>query len=107
MKSYYVIWIIIAAIAAATQVLFVKYYTDSKDLIWIIFSVISHLCMVFAYSIILIDTNMAVIYAIIKVLSILIIMIIGIISFKHTLDIRALIGIALGMASIYLLSTKT
>jgi multidrug transporter EmrE-like cation transporter len=52
------------------------------------------------------NKNIVIVYPILKVLSVLIVIIAGILLFRATIDIQTIIGIVLGVISIYLLSKK-
>lgn len=106
MKLYNIFWFLIAAIAAAVPIPFIKYYTETNNIQWIFLSMVSYLTLILAYAIILQDKNITIIYPILKVLSVLIVIIAGVFLFRISLDIKSIIGIVLGMASIYLLSSK-
>ena len=66
----------------------------------------SYLILILSYSIILTDKNISIIYPILKVLSVIIVVIAGIIVFKNNLDMKTIIGIIFGIISIYILSSK-
>jgi len=106
MNYYNIIWFLIAAIAAALPIPFIKIYTETKKFIWIFLSMFSYLILILSYSIILTDKNISIIYPILKVLSVIIVVIAGIIVFKNNLDMKTIIGIIFGIISIYILSSK-
>jgi len=106
MNLYNIIWIIIAAISAAAPVSFIKKYIENKNYLWIILSIISYIILILSYSIILIESNMIVVYSIVKILSLLIVGLLGIIFFNEKLNFKEGMGILLGIVSIYLLSSN-
>ena len=106
MDSHNIIWFFIAALAAAIPIALIKVYTETKDMIWIVLSVISYCILIFAYSIVLSERNITIIYPILKVLSIILVILAGFLIFNNHLDMKSLFGILLGIASIYLLSDK-
>ena len=106
MNYYNIVWFFIAAISAAVPIPFIKIYTETKNFMWIILSMFSYLILILSYSIILTDKNISIIYPILKVLSVIIVVIAGIFIFKNSLDMKTIIGILLGIVSIYILSNK-
>jgi len=106
MNTYNIFWFIIAAVAAAVPIPFIKNYTESQNVKWILASVISYLILIYAYSIILADKNITIVYPILKVLSVLIVIGVGFLAFRNNIDITSATGIILGIASIYILSGK-
>ena len=106
MNTYNIFWFIIAAVAAAVPIPFIKNYTESQNIKWILASVISYLILIYAYSIILADKNITIVYPILKVLSALIVIGVGFLAFRNNIDITSATGIILGIASIYVLSGK-
>jgi len=107
MKLYFIIWFLIAAITSALQMIFIKKYTDTKYLFWVILSLLSAFIMLLSYTIIVVDNNITIIYPIIKILSIVIVSTVGFFAFNNKIDTKSFIGILLGIVSIYLLSHKT
>jgi len=101
-----IFWIIIAASCAASLATFVKLYIKSKNYKWFIFSFMSFLTLFFAYSIILLKGDVIIIYSVVKILSILIVVLFGVLIFKEKINLKIGIGILLGIISIYLLSTS-
>jgi multidrug transporter EmrE-like cation transporter len=106
MNVYNIFWFFVAAIAAAIPIPFIKFYTETHNKFWIILSVISYVTLVYAYSIILSHKNIAIVYPVLKVLSVLIVIITGLLVFNNKLDFTTMVGIFLGISSIYLLSSK-
>lgn len=106
MDKTHLIWFFVAAIAAAIPIPLIKLYTETKQYVWIVLSFFSYAMLVLAYSIILSEKNITIVYPILKVLSVIIVVIAGLLLFNNVLDIKSMIGILFGLASIYLLSSK-
>jgi len=106
MKTYNILWFFIAAITAAIPIPLIKKYTETKDVKWIIASVFSYSTLIYAYSIILENKNITIVYPLLKVLSVLIVIGVGFLAFRNKIDFQSIIGILLGVASIYILSRK-
>jgi multidrug transporter EmrE-like cation transporter len=100
------LWFFIAAIAAAIPIPFIKRYTQTHSPVWILLSAISYGILILAYSIILTDKNITIVYPILKVLSVLIVIGAGLLLFSNRFDLNTAIGIGLGIGSIYILSQK-
>jgi len=98
------LWFLIAAVAAALPIPFIKQYTLDENLMWIVFSVLSYLILILSYYIILRDKNITVVYPFLKVLSVLMVVLAGLYVFHNQLTISSTVGIVLGILSLYLLS---
>ena len=106
MDLYNIFWLIIAAITPAIPVSFMKYYIETKNIRWIIFSIMSYLLLIYAYYIILNNKNIIVIYTISKALSILVVVFSGYFLFNDKLDAKSITAILLLFASLYLLKSS-
>jgi len=104
MDLYNIFWFIIAATTPALPLAMIKRYTETNNYYWIIMSICCYLLLIFAYSIILTNTDIAIMYPLLKVISILIVVTLGLIFYKSELDGKSILGIILGIISIYLLS---
>jgi len=102
--DYNITWIITAAILAALPVPFIKNYIATKNYIWIFLSVISYLILIMAYANLFSGQNIVAVYSLIKILSIIIVTVFGIVLFKNKLTVSLIVGILFGIVSIYLLS---
>ena len=100
----FVIWILFAAIISVFPVFFVKKYNKTHKYIWIILCVFFYFILTIAYSKLFFNKNMIVIYPIIKIISILLVTIIGYLLFDYKLSLKSYIGVFFAMLSIYLLS---
>jgi len=106
MDLYNIFWLIIAAITPAIPVSFMKYYIETKNIRWIIFSIMSYLLLIYAYYIILNNKNIILIYTISKALSILVVVFSGYFLFNDKLDAKSITAILLLFASLYLLQSS-
>jgi len=104
--NYNRFWFFIAASAAVIPIPLIKIYTETKDIKWIVLSLLSCLLLVYSYSVLLTDKNIIIIYPILKVLSVILVVAVGLVVFMNKLDAKTIMGILLGLASIYLLSDK-
>lgn len=101
-----ILWIIIAASCAASLASFVKLYIKSKNFKWVIMSFMSFIILFFAYSIILVKGDVIIIYSVVKILSILIVVLFGVLIFNEKINLKIGLGILSGIISIYLLSSS-
>lgn len=102
-----VFWILVAAILSAMPISFIKHYTQTKDIYWLILSLFCYIILIYALTNLLDKTNIAIIYPIIKSLSIILVVLFGIIYFEHKLNQYTGLGILFGLASIALLAVKS
>ena len=100
------LWYIITAACSASTVALVKKYTQTKEPILIILSLVSQCILIYAYFVILQDKNITVIYPMIKIMSILMVALLGCLMFGNTFTSKSLLGICFGILSICLLTAK-
>ena len=106
MNLYIIFWCIIASIAAALPIPLIKEYTITKHWYWIVSALFSYILLIYAYSIVLSQRNIAVIYPFLKVLSVMLVVVAGIFMFRSNLNTKQWFGLLLGVSSIYLLTSK-
>jgi len=97
---------IIAIIASSMTVLLLKQHTKSKNDMCIIFAIISELVLIFAYLTILNNYKMNVMYPIIKIMSMIIVVFVGVFLYDEHMIIENKIGIVFGIVALLLLSKK-
>lgn len=99
-------WIALAAICSAIPAAAVKQFSQKKELVWIVLSIIACGFMIFAYTKIFNNnnSNISSIYPLIKCLSIGMIVAFGLVVFNEDFSYKKCVGLGLGVASIYLLS---
>jgi multidrug transporter EmrE-like cation transporter len=98
---------IVSIIATTLSIIFVKKYTMTQNFMWIIYALICSALVIWSFIIILPSGRMFVLYPIIKILTILLIAIIGHIYFNEKLNTLSFIGIILSIISIYILSISS
>ena len=81
-------------------------YTETKNELFIILSFLSYSTLIYIYTIILLNHNIATIYPLVKIVSILLVVISGLLLFHDSLNIRISTGLLFGFLSLYLLSKK-
>lgn len=104
MNLHEIIWILIASITATIPIFCIKKYNKTRHYIWIILTMFLFFFLTIAYSKLFFNKNIIIIYTIIKVVSILIVTIIGYLLFDYELNMKSYIGILLAILSIFLLS---
>jgi uncharacterized membrane protein len=97
-------WIFLAAIAAAIPVSLIKMYTETKNELFIILSFLSYSTLIYIYTIILLNHNITTIYPLVKIVSILLVVISGLLVFNDSLNTKIGTGLLFGFLSLYLLS---
>ena len=95
----------IGTISAILPVIFIKKYLISKEIIYLLISLICYLFLIMSYLNIFKD-NVSTSYTIIQILQIIIVIISGILFFKESLTKNQILGIILGLVSIYFLIKK-
>ena len=106
MQNYNIIGLVLlSSITAAIPIHLIKLYVQTKNIKWIILSILCYIILIILYYFIIArGKNIIIIYPIIKILSIFFVIFIGFILFNTKLDMKSYIGILLGIISIYLLS---
>ena len=99
-------WVVIAAIAAAAPVPFIKWHVQTNRLSWLLLAFLASALLIFAYSIILVDKNMVALCLIVEVLSLLLVVLAGYSLFNHQFDYVTMIGVLFGVISLVILSSR-
>ena len=97
-------WYCVSAITSAIPIPFIKNYTKTNHVMWIILAILSYCLLIYSYTQILHDHNISILYPTLKIVSIIIVISAGIIFFNDKLDLRSIFGLLLGVTSIYMLS---
>lgn len=98
-----ILMFILAAITAALPLPLLKSYNETKDNSFIMYAIISYLVLIAAYIYITSKYFIAIIYPILKVLSIMIVVFFGVVIYKEKLESYQIVGIVLGLISIMLM----
>lgn len=106
MEAKTIVWYFISAIFAAIPVPLVKMYIETKNILYIFASLLCYVILIISYSVILIDANIAFVSPIVKQISIIFIVFFGIIIYDNEFDVKTIVGLLLGLISIYLLSSE-
>ena len=97
---------IIAIITSSMTVLLLKQHTKSKNNMCILFAIIADLVLIFTYLTILNNYNVNVMYPIIKIMSMIIVVLIGVFIYGEHMILENKIGIILAIVALLLLSKK-
>lgn len=102
-----ILWILTAAITAALPSILVKKYILTKKMVWIVMAIISYLILITAYTVLLVNNNLAIIYPLLNAFNVMIVVGTGIIIYNDKIGTCEIIGIILLLVSIYLLARKS
>lgn len=103
--NYSFTWFVIATLAAAIPIPMIKQYTETLQVQWLIFSMISYTILLMAYVKVLKGNYISLMYPVLKVSSALMVVFIGIIFDGEILRMKNIVGIFLACISLYLLNT--
>lgn len=103
---YDIFWAIIATFAAALPLPTLKQFTLTNNYIYIVLALFLYIVLMISYIMLLKYYQMNLLYPILKIFSILIVVVAGIVFFNEKLNMYQIFGIILGSISIYLLSFK-
>ena len=97
-------WYIIAIINSALAGILVKYCVSNSCSSYLYAAIFCNIFVIFAYVQIFKDNSISTSYSCIKIISIILVAIIGFTFFNEKCDINKIVGLILGIISIYLLS---
>lgn len=100
------LWIIVAILSAALVVPLVKMYTKNGDILALFLAIIFHLVLIVAYVKLLPTMDMGPIYSIIKISSIMLVVLCGLLFFEEKPTANVILGIILGSVAVYLLLSR-
>lgn len=100
-------WMILAAILSAIPLIALGKYIESneQDHHWLVTAFLAQIFVVIIYLILLRNKKMGIIYPIIKITSIVLVAIFGLLYFEQTVSTQQIVGIALGATSMIVLAT--
>jgi len=93
-------WYLVAAAAAAAPIPLIKTWTEDGRWVWLALSAASYATLILAYTVVLRAEDIAIVYPFLKVLSVLVVVSVGLLTFGSRLTLQ----VAAGIGSIYLLS---
>ncbi len=96
-------YLILATILALLAIYFIKQYISNKNNIYLVLTILSYLLLIYAYIKLFEKAEVSSTYTILQILQILIVLVMGIIFFKESINMTKMIGIILGTISIYFL----
>jgi len=100
-------WLSLAVVSSTTPILFLQLYKRNKQILWLIFSVLSYIVLIYAYTNIMYISNIEVLYGIIKIFSIMMVVVASVLFFKAKIHTNVIVGLFFGVLAIYFLSQKT
>ena len=100
------LWIILASLIALLPVFLIKKYTKTDNMMYIIFALCSYILLTYFYIKIFRVGELSTYYIILQILQIVLVIIGSMILFNEEINKRKIIGIILGIISIYILLKK-
>ena len=98
--------ILTAAIVSAFPIIMVKKYTTTDNYNWILLAAMTFMTLLFVYIKVVNRNNLSAVGPLIKIIEVIIIALAGFVLFSEKMEMKHIIGIGLGLISIYLLSIK-
>jgi multidrug transporter EmrE-like cation transporter len=95
---------ILSAITIPISLTFVKQYTKTKDMIWLVFSLICYMIVIWTYVIIVPTQNVTAAFSILKVINILVVALLGFMFYNEIPTFYQKLGILTAIISIILFS---
>jgi multidrug transporter EmrE-like cation transporter len=106
MKIIFIVYLLLTAIFSAISIPFIKQYTITKNVLWLVLSLLCYIILIWLYTIILHMNNISIIYSILKVLDVLLVIAFGMLFFHETLTLQQIIGIILSIISVFIIIVK-
>jgi multidrug transporter EmrE-like cation transporter len=100
-----ILWIVFAAVVGSFPVVFIKRYIETKEFYLLFLSICFYILLIIGYLNVFKTSSISTVYPLIKILSDIIVISLGIFFFKEVLSIKKYFGILLALFSIYLLSS--
>jgi|LakMenEpi03Aug12_release.lakeMendotaPanAssembly.Ray.scaffolds.fasta_scaffold1050635_1 hypothetical protein len=97
-------WLLLASFFSALTILMVKQYEKSMNYLYLLVVALSEFGLIYSYIELLKKGELVTQFALVKIISILIVIILGIIFFGTGLTTKKIIGLLFGMIAIYLLN---
>ncbi len=92
-----------STIIALLPLIFIKKYIQSNKIIYLIITMILYFLLMLSYIKLFEKTELSSTYTILQILQILIVLFIGVLLFNESLTMNKIIGVILGLLSVYLL----
>ena len=101
-----IVWLILAALTGALNVILVKQYITTKEIKYIPIVLLSGLTTLYSYYKIFNTSDVSKAYPIVKIISILMVILFGIVMCDEKITFKSSCGIALSIIAMYLLLCK-
>ena len=97
--------IIIISILEAIPFLFIKNFilSDGKNYTWLILAIVVQIILAFAYILLLLVLDIGIAYALISIISLLLIVAAGVAFYQEKLSDQQIVGMILALVTLYLL----
>lgn len=99
----YNLWLFISTIIALLPLIFIKKYIQNQQIIYLVIAMILYFLLMLSYIKLFETTELSSTYTILQILQILIVLFIGVFLFNESLTMNKIIGVILGLLSVYLL----
>ncbi len=96
-------YLIIATIIALLPLYFIKKYIQSNQILYLVITMILYFLLMLIYIKLFEHGELSSLYTILQILQILLVLLIGVLIFNESLTLNKVIGIILGLVSVYLL----
>lgn len=100
----YLFWIILNIFASISAVYLIKGYVLTKKYVYIILAMTSYVLLLISYINMLKFSEVSSLYSLIHVLQLIVAVMIGILLFRESISLNKIIGVGLGILSMYFLS---
>jgi len=97
-------WLLFASFFSALTILMVKQYEKNTNYLYLLVISLSEFCLIYSYIELLKKGELITQFALVKIISIFIVIIPGIIFFNSVLTIQKIIGLLFGIIALYLLN---
>lgn len=102
--SIEILWYILGALLSALPIPCIKKYLNGDGIIWIVLAIIMNVLLIYIYYLLFEKYTIGVAYSIIKILSIVLVVLIGIFVYYERINVRIVFGLIFGMVALYLLA---
>jgi len=100
----FILWFILACIVICLPITFIGKYIETSNLFYILLALACYSFLTYIYIKLLKHEDMAIVYPLLNIISVLVVFLIGVFYFKNKIDIFKIIGIVLSIISILFLS---
>jgi multidrug transporter EmrE-like cation transporter len=100
----FILWFILASIVICLPITFIGKYIETSNPYYILSALVFYFLLTLIYINLLKHEDMAIVYPLLNIISVLVVFLIGVFYFKNKIDIYKIIGIVLSIISILFLT---